>query len=743
MDDRRRAAINASLALIDVQSRLGAAAAPAAAAVDPPVENVKLVRVVADKGDQGPQGPQGPQGDIGDPGEPGPQGQPGERGRPGKDGGDGKDGKDGAKGLKGDAGAKGDPGVDGNGFAWKGVWHSTQTYQPFDVVEFGGSSLVALRKTKERPDGRAIDWALMARQGVSGLTGAGGPQGAQGLPGNDAAGTAGTIWRDGAGAPSNALGINGDYYLNDTNGDVYLKAAGSYSVAANIKGATGATGAAGSNGAAGATGPQGPPGSSASIDILSGGQVQKYGASQLDFRTGQFQITENSTGAVEIGLIATQTGETIVFQTNITDFKDSVDLATVSNITLSGEQTIDGVLTSASRVLVRAQTIGAQNGILVSAAGAWTRATDADASDEVTSGMLVLCESGDTNGSKLFALTTPDPITLGVTALTFESIVLPSNPEVLKTVTTATYTLLITDPNKWLKMNRATAQVITVPANSTRIPVNSVVYVQMYGAGLVTLAGAGGVTVRAQQGLVLSTQYALGRLKKIANSEWDFQIFGQNSVLPVVSKTSGYTATGSDYLIKCDATSAAFTITLPAAASHSGRELTIKKADISGNAVTIDGNASETIDGQLTVKLGYRYESLTIQSDGTNWHITKQNRAVRYQVAISDESTVLTTGTAKLTFRMPGDYLYVGATASVGTVSSSGLPTFDINDDGISIFGANKLSIDASEKTTATAVTAVTIAEAVIAADSEMTVDIDVSGTGAKGGKITLYGYWI
>lgn len=58
--------------------------------------------------------------------------------------------------------------------------------------------------------------------------------------------------------------------------------------------------------------------------------------------------------------------------------KDAVACVAVSNITLSGEQTIDGVLTSASRVLVAGQTTASQNGIYVSAAGAWTRSTDAD-----------------------------------------------------------------------------------------------------------------------------------------------------------------------------------------------------------------------------------------------------------------------------------------------------------------------------------------------------------------------------
>jgi hypothetical protein len=58
------------------------------------------------------------------------------------------------------------------------------------------------------------------------------------------------------------------------------------------------------------------------------------------------------------------------------DWKESVRVATTGNITLSGEQTLDGFLTSADRVLVKAQTTDSENGIYVSAAGAWARAAD-------------------------------------------------------------------------------------------------------------------------------------------------------------------------------------------------------------------------------------------------------------------------------------------------------------------------------------------------------------------------------
>lgn len=102
------------------------------------------------------------------------------------------------------------------------------------------------------------------------------------------------------------------------------------------------------------------------------------------------------------------------------DVKASVRAATTANITLSGTQTIDGVALSAgNRVLVKNQTAASANGIYTVAAGAWSRATDADANDEVTSGMFTFVEEGTTLGGTGWVLTTVNPITLGSTSLAF------------------------------------------------------------------------------------------------------------------------------------------------------------------------------------------------------------------------------------------------------------------------------------------------------------------------------------
>lgn len=102
------------------------------------------------------------------------------------------------------------------------------------------------------------------------------------------------------------------------------------------------------------------------------------------------------------------------------DVKASVRAISTTNITLSAPQTIDGVsVIAGDRVLVAGQSTASANGIYVVAAGAWTRATDADTSPKVTAGMFTFVTEGTANADSGWVLTTNDAITLGTTALAF------------------------------------------------------------------------------------------------------------------------------------------------------------------------------------------------------------------------------------------------------------------------------------------------------------------------------------
>ena len=84
-----------------------------------------------------------------------------------------------------------------------------------------------------------------------------------------------------------------------------------------------------------------------------------------------------------------------------------------------------------------------------------------------------------------------------------------------------------------------------------------------------------------------------------------------------VTKTGAYTATDADYVVDC--TSGTFTVTLPASSGRTGRILIIKNSG--AGTITVDGNASETIDGAATYAMAVQYATVQIMSDGTNWKI--------------------------------------------------------------------------------------------------------------------------
>lgn len=129
-------------------------------------------------------------------------------------------------------------------------------------------------------------------------------------------------------------------------------------------------------------------------------------------------------------------------------------------------------------------------------------------------------------------------------------------------------------------------------------------------------------------------------------------------------------------------------------------------------------------------------------SDGSGG---SSSSVVEYQLAASDMATTITTGTGKAYFRAPRAFTCTSVRASLFVASNdSGSPTslvtVDVNLNGSTMLGANKLVFDNSEKTTKTAAQPVSFSGQNIADDDEISVDIDVAGVGAKGLMVTLIG---
>jgi len=183
---------------------------------------------------------------------------------------------------------------------------------------------------------------------------------------------------------------------------------------------------------------------------------------------------------------------------------------------------------------------------------------------------------------------------------------------------------------------------------------------------------------------------------------------------------------------------------------------TITLPDVTGTVITTGNlssiNGTSTALGVGTLELGHASDTTLARSSAGNVTVEGNllyraggsfvGMPVEYSVAVSDETTALTTGTAKVTFRMPFAMTLTSVRASVTTAPTGSTLIVDINDGGSTIMTTNKLSIDASEKTSTTAATAATLTDTALADDAEITIDIDQIGSTIAGAglKVTLIG---
>lgn len=132
--------------------------------------------------------------------------------------------------------------------------------------------------------------------------------------------------------------------------------------------------------------------------------------------------------------------------------KHYVKAATTVQTTLSGPQTIDGIsLVAGDRVLVIAQTLPQENGIYVVAAGAWSRATDANTS-ALISGTLVSVAQGTANGGLIYVNKFKATDILGTTVMPWyinvnSSVTTLSSLVSIGTITTGTWNASIIAAN--------------------------------------------------------------------------------------------------------------------------------------------------------------------------------------------------------------------------------------------------------------------------------------------------------
>ena len=244
---------------------------------------------------------------------------------------------------------------------------------------------------------------------------------------------------------------------------------------------------------------------------------------------------------------------------------------------------------------------------------------------------------------------------------------------------TSNYTLVLSDAGKTVEMSSSSPLQLTVPPNSSvAFPINTYITVTQTGTGALTFVAGSGVTITPPAGGSLNspgqgqpvilwkkatntwalwngTAFDGQTLSKVDDSNVTLTLSGtpttallqdvtitagwagllpiarggtgslNGSNLGITSKTATYTITTSDNVVLADATSAAYDIALPSAASASGYEFTVKKIDSSGNAVTVNPNSTELIDGASTYALSAQWKYVRFKSNGTAWYIIANN----------------------------------------------------------------------------------------------------------------------
>lgn len=159
--------------------------------------------------------------------------------------------------------------------------------------------------------------------------------------------------------------------------------------------------------------------------------------------------------------------------------KPAVMAVATSNLALTGEQTIDGQLSSASLVLLSAQTAGAENGPWITAAGAWARPTwyPAGGTTQAFQFITAFVRLGTTYQGTMWRMTTAGAITINTTATVWTV-----TPHALNAST-----VVGTLPTANLPANQIIATVgITVDGGGSAITTGVKGYIQVLFAGTIT-----------------------------------------------------------------------------------------------------------------------------------------------------------------------------------------------------------------------------------------------------------------
>lgn len=155
--------------------------------------------------------------------------------------------------------------------------------------------------------------------------------------------------------------------------------------------------------------------------------------------------------------------------------------------------------------------------------------------------------------------------------------------------------------------------------------------------------------------------------------------------------TTGGNVNPLDDVVLVDCSASAVTLTLESAIGCDGRQHTFKKIDSSANALTLDGNGSETIDGTANLAFVIQHVAVTVKSDGTNWRaVSYYPDGGRYTPQLASRTNVAAASAEECQFVRHGSVVTVSGRLLVDPVSASVATQLDITLPIPSDFGAQE-----------------------------------------------------
>lgn len=255
------------------------------------------------------------------------------------------------------------------------------------------------------------------------------------------------------------------------------------------------------------------------------------------------------------------------------------------------------------------------------AATPWTQPIELDANGRLTASIYI--PTGDfkekLTTSADVEIYTEDNIPGAVTipSSTYAS---PDTPVISKT---SDYTITASDQGKWIKTDTTGGSVQLTLPSATTAGDGFIVFIQhTVAANVTTIVRAGSDTLNGGSSLRIFRQW--GTVVVVSDGGTAWTAMSAEFYFATLAKTANYTVLPSDVgkLLTGDATSAGFTFTLPAAATAGdGFTVGFLKIDSTANALTLDGDSAETINGAANYVLYHQWQSVRLRCNGSAWYV--------------------------------------------------------------------------------------------------------------------------